>query len=271
MTNAEPLGLIAGNGRLPLQVAREARRAGLRVVAVALRGETLPEIDQAADEVAWVAVGALRELLDTFRQAGVRRVVLAGGLDKPRLLRDFRPDPAALQLLLTLKSREDDALLRALAGWLESEGVEVVDAAPLVPGLYAAQGVLTRRAPSAEEQEAMEHGWRVAKALGALDVGQTVAVKSGSTVAVEAVEGTDEVIRRAGRVAGPGVVVVKVAKPGQDLRFDVPTVGPGTIEAMAQVGATALGVEAASTLLLDRDDLTALADRHRIAVVGLVG
>jgi hypothetical protein len=267
----DPLGLIAGNGRLPLYVARAARKRGLRVVAIAHRGETLPEIAEAADEVTWVPVGALGRIARALREAGVRRAVMAGGLNKPRHLRDLRPDLAALQVLASARSGNDDALLRGVAEYFESQGIEVLDAAPLVPELYAPEGPMARRKPDARERADLAQGWRVAKALGDLDVGQTVAVKSGATVAVEAVEGTDEVIRRAGKLAGPGVVIVKVLKPGQDVRFDVPTVGPETIRVMGEAGATALAVEAERTLLVEREEIVALANKNRIAVVGVRG
>ncbi len=266
---AGPLGIIAGNGRLPILVARAARRRGLTVVVVAHRGETLAEIDDAAPgAVTWVPVGALGKIARAFKDSGVRRAVMAGGLGKAKLLRDFRPDLAAVGLLLRLRSKGDDALLRGLADWFEKEGIAIVDAAPLVPELYAPTGPLTRRKPDAKESDDVEHGWRVAKALGALDVGQGVAVKDGVTVGVEAIEGTDELIRRAGRLAGKGVVIVKCSKPAQDLRFDVPTVGPLTIDAMIEAGATALCVEARRTLMLDLDELVRRADEARIAVLG---
>jgi DUF1009 family protein len=271
MNPGEPLGLIAGNGRLPLYVAREARRRGIRVVAVAHRGETLPEIDQAVESVTWVPVGALRRIARALRDAGVRRAIMAGGLGKARLLRDFRPDLAALGVLLSLRSHDDDALLRGIADYFDRQGVEVVDAAPLVPELYAPEGLIARRKPTRRELAEVNHGLRVAKALGGLDVGQTVAVKSGATVAVEAVEGTDELIRRAGALVGAGVVVVKASKPGQDLRFDVPAVGAQTVRVMAEMGATVLAVEAKRTLLLERAEIVEIADAHRIAVVGVSG
>jgi hypothetical protein len=265
---AEPLGLIAGNGRLPLQVAREARRRGLRIVAVAHRGETLPEIAQEADEITWVPVGSLGRIARALREAGVRQAIMAGGLDKARLLRHFRPDVAALKVLLSARGRGDDRLLRAVAEYFADQGIQIVDSATLIPDLFAPTGVLSRRKPSAQEKADIEEGWRVARALGGLDVGQSVAVKSGAIVAVEAVEGTDALIRRAGALVGPGVVIVKAAKPGQDLRFDVPTVGPKTVETMAEAGAAALAVEAGRTLLLDRAEMVAQANAHRITLVG---
>lgn len=265
----EVLGIIAGNGRLPLYVAAAAQKKGLRVVVVAHRGETLAEIEEAVDgPVTWVPVGALGKMARAFKEQGVTRAVMAGGLGKAKLLRDFRPDLAAVGLLLRLRSRDDDALLRGLADWFEKEGICIVDAAPLIPELYAPAGVLTRRKPDSAQEADLAHGWRIARALGELDVGQGVAVKNGATVAVEAVEGTDELIRRAGRLAGRGVVVVKCSKPGQDLRFDVPTVGPLTIAAMHEVGAAVLAVEARRTLIIDQDETLRLADQKRIVVVG---
>ena len=266
----EPLGLIAGNGRLPFYVVEAARKRGLALVIVAHRGETSPELDTLAPgAVTWVPVGALGKIARALKAGGARRAIMAGGLGKAKLLRDFRPDLAAMALLLKVRSRDDDTLLRALADWFTGEGIEIVDAAPLIPELYAPAGVLGRRKPDAGERADMEHGWRLAKALGALDVGQSVAVKKGATVAVEAVEGTDALIRRAGELAGHGFVLVKTSKPEQDLRFDVPTVGPGTLAALAEAGGTALAVEAGRTLLIEREEMIRLADQHHIALLGV--
>lgn len=266
----EPLGVIAGNGRLPLYVVRAARQRGLSLVIVAHRGETLPELDTLAPgAVTWVPVGALGKIARALKAGGARRAIMAGGLGKAKLLRDFRPDLAALGVLLKARSRDDDALLRALADWFTGEGIEIVDAAPLIPELYAPAGQLGRRKPDAEERSDIERGWRLARALGALDVGQSVAVKKGATVAVEAVEGTDALIRRSGELAGRGFVLVKTSKPDQDLRFDVPTVGPATLEALAAAGGTALAVEAGRTLIIELEEARRLADKHRIAFLGV--
>jgi DUF1009 family protein len=266
---AQPkLGLIAGNGRFPLLFADAAKQAGFAVTAVAHRGETPEELRDRVDELHWVKVGQIGHLIDHFKTAGVHTVVMAGGITKARMFTDYRPDLRALKVLARVRHFQDDVLLRALAEELESEGITVGDAAQYLPGLIAQPGVLTKR-PSSDQWEDIRFGMSMVKAVGRLEIGQCVVVKNRTVLAVEAIEGTDDAIRRGGRLAQGGAVVVKMAKPQQDLRFDIPAVGPATIESMREVGASVLAVEAGKTLLLDKDEFMAAARKAKIAIVGL--
>jgi len=263
------IGLIAGSGRFPLLFARAARAAGHRVIAVAHEGETDRAIEQEADAVTWVHVGQLGRIIAAFRDAGVAEAAMAGGIQKVRIFGGLRPDLAALKRIPSLVSRNDDSLLRTIASWFEEEGIRIVECTRFCGELLAREGRYGRRELDARERADVATGLATARALGAVDVGQTVCVKEGSVVAVEAVEGTDRTLRRAGELAGKGVVVVKIAKPQQDMRFDVPTVGPGTLDVLAEIRASALAVEAGRTLVLDEQELVKKADRAGIAVVGL--
>jgi DUF1009 family protein len=268
-STAKRLGIIAGNGRFPLLVAREARKQGCWVVAVAHEGETLPELEPLVDEVEWIRVGQIGRMITKFQRSGVQEVVMAGGITKTRLFTDVRPDFRALTLLATLWAKDDDSILRGLAKELERAGLVVGDSVHYLQPLLAAAGPMAAKRPTDEEQQDITYGWNVAKEVGRLGIGQCIVVKRKVVLAVEATEGTDETIRRGGRLAHGGAVIVKVSKPGQDRRFDLPAVGPGTIKIMAEVGATVIAVEARSSLLLDREELLRDADRAGIAVIGV--
>jgi len=265
------LGLIAGNGKFPLLFAAEARREGYRVVAAAHRGETDEAIEQAADEVTWVYVGQLGKIIAAFQRAGVTEAVMAGGIRKVKLFGNFRPDLRGARFLAKLKSREDDALLRGIAEELGSDGIEILSSTLCLPQMIASAGVLGRRVPRPEEWSDIELGFRTAKEIGRLGIGQTVVVKQQMVVAVEAVEGTDAAIERGGRLAKQGCIVVKVSKPQQDLRFDVPAVGIDTVQRLREVGGAVLAVEAGKTILLEKEELLRQADAAGIAVVGVGG
>lgn len=257
---AEPLGLIAGSGRLPLLVARAAQRP---VVAVGHEGET----DPALNPQAWVKLGQLGRIVEVFREHGVDEAVFCGGIKKPRLF-DVRPDWLGVKALARMRSFGDDAALRAIAAALEDEGVRIVSPLPLVPDLLAPRGPLGKRAFSDEQRADAAVGLQISRALGAQDVGQTVVVKRGVVLAVEAIEGTDACIARGGALAR-GALVVKAKKPQQDDRFDVPAVGPRTIDALAAAGCAGLAVEAGASLVLDREEMAAAADKAGIAVEGI--
>lgn len=265
------LGLIAGNGKFPLLFTEEAKREGYRVIAVAHRGETEETIDQAADEVTWVYVGQLGKIIRTFQRSGVTEAVMAGGIRKVKLFGNFRPDVRGARFLATLKSREDDALLRGIADELAADGIRILESTLCLSHLIAAEGVLTKRAPRREEWDDIKLGFRTAKEIGRLGIGQTVVVKNRVVVAVEAVEGTDAAIQRGGMLAKSGCVVVKASKPQQDLRFDVPAVGIDTVLRLHDVGGAVLAVEAAKTILLEKDGLLSQADSFGISVVGVSG
>jgi DUF1009 family protein len=239
------------------------------VVAVAIREEAFPELAGAVDEIHWLGLGQLGKCIETLRGAGVHEAVMAGQVKHRQIFSDVVPDLKLMTVLARLAIKNTDSLIGGVADALEREGIVLLPSTALLKEELASAGAMTRRAPSRDALRDIDYGRRVALALGALDLGQTVAVKEGAAVALEAMEGTDEVIRRAGRIAGPGVTVVKVAKPRQDPRFDVPVVGPGTLEAMRESGAATLAVDAGQTLLIDKAELLSAADRAEIAVWGM--
>jgi len=263
------LGLIAGNGKFPVIFAGEAKQAGYAVVAVAHRGETLEEIAAAVDDLTWVYVGQLGKIIRTFRRAGVTQAVMAGGIKKVKLFGNFRPDLRGARFLARIKGRDDDALLRGIADELAGEGIEILDSTFCLAQIMPAAGVLTQRVPSAAQWEDIRLGFRVAKEIGRLGIGQAVVVKNGVVVAVEAVEGTDEAIQRGGRLAKAGSVVVKASKPQQDLRFDVPAIGIETIKTLKKAGGAVLAVEAGKTIFLEKELLLRQAEDCGIAVVAV--
>ena len=265
----EALGLIAGGGVFPLMVADAARDKGLRVVAVAHEGETDPLLAEKVDEIAWIKLGQLGHLLKVLKKAGVTKTVMAGTINKKKMFENVRPDLRGLTLMSKLAIFHDDDILRAVARELQREGIHIVSSAEHLPELLAPRGNLTRRKPNQEEREDVEFGWKIAKELGRLDIGQCVVVRRKTVLAMEAIEGTNETILRGGKLAKEKAVVVKVSKPNQDMRFDVPAVGPDTIEVMAQVKASVLAIEAGKTLIFDKLGMISYADRSRIVIVSL--
>lgn len=264
------VGLIAGSGRFPLIFAQGARDSGFRVIAVAHRGETAKEIERLADEVTWIRPGQLGRLIRIFQKAGVRNAVMAGGIRKARMFSNFRPDTRALVLLARMKRGDDDNLLRGVAAELKSEGIDVLDSTLFLERIIPSEpGVLTQIEPTPVQWEDIRLGIPMVKTLGRTGIGQTLVMKQGVVVAVEALEGTDATIRRGGGIAGGSIVVVKMSKPQQDLRFDVPAVGPNTVEALKEVGGGVLAVEQGRSILLDREEMLAGANSAGIAVVAV--
>ena len=276
------LGLIAGNGRFPFLLLDAARAQGFPVVVAAIREETEAEIDEraAADSgitVHWLSLGELSRLIETFQKEGVAMAVMAGQVKHKQIFSSIRPDWRLAKLLLNLRSRNTDMLLGAVAKVLGDEGIELISSTQFLEPLLAQEGVLTRRAPDQDECKNIEYGLGVARAVAGFDIGQTVVVAAQACVAVEAMEGTDAAIERAGRLmeslGGEAstldrrLTVVKVAKPNQDMRFDVPVIGIATVEAMIRAGASCLSVEAGRTLLFDRDSLLERASEAGIAIV----
>lgn len=264
------LGLIAGNGKFPLIFAEQARKEGYSLVAVAHRGETLKDIEDFIEDVTWIYVGQLGKMIRIFLRAGITQAVMAGGIQKAKFLENFRPDLRGAKFLARMKSKDDDTLLRGLAEELKTEGIEILDSTLCMAQIIVSEGVLTKRAPRATEWEDVRFGFRVAKEVGRLGIGQTVVVKKQVVVAVEALEGTDAAIERGGALAKSGFVVVKVSKPQQDLRFDVPAVGVETIRRLHDMGGTVLAVEAGKTILLEKDVLLKEAEKLGISVVALL-
>jgi hypothetical protein len=267
-----PVGLVAGSGCFPGELARCLRGRGRSVVAAALRELAPADLASRVDRLEWVWLGELEALVAAFRREGVRDVVLAGKVPKAFLWTHpaaVRPDARAAAVLARLGDRRDDTLLGAVAAALEAEGFRVRGQAELAPELLAPEGPLGKLAPDAEQMADVAFGFPVAKALGAVDVGQTVVVRGRAVLALEAVEGTDEAIRRGCALGEPGACAVKVAKPKQDPRFDVPAVGPDTVRVLAEGGGAVLAVEARRTLVLERERLVAEADARGVAVVGV--
>lgn len=263
------IGLIAGSGRFPVLFAETARRRGVEVVAVAHRGETDPELERVVVQITWIHPGELDAMIAALKAAGARRAVMVGGIAKPRLFREFRPDARALAVMARLGQLRDDTVLRAVAAELEGEGIAVVPSTLYLQEIVPAAGVLSARQPSPGEWLDIRFGFRAAKVIGQFDIGQSVIVRSGAIIAVEGIEGTDATIRRAGQLANGDIVLVKVCKPKQDTRFDLPAVGPGTIEALAQVRGRAVALEAGRTIILDRAEMLGRADAADIAVVAV--
>ena len=270
------LGLIAGNGRFPFLALEAARRLGHEVVVVAIKGETSPALATVAaiEPVAplhWVSLGQLGKCIAILRRAGVTRAVMAGQVKHTKLFADIRPDLTGMKLLGRLTTRNTDAVISVVADVLSEHGIELEDSTAFLRSLLAGSGVLTSRSPSAEELADLEFGYAVADAIAGLDVGQTIVVKRQAVVAVEAMEGTDAVIERAGALVGPGVSIIKVAKPSQDMRFDVPVVGLSTLAVMAKVGAAVLSLDANRALVLDGDCFFTEANAKALTVVGRDG
>ncbi|MDZ7640817.1 MAG: UDP-2,3-diacylglucosamine diphosphatase LpxI [Desulfurivibrio sp.] len=263
------LGLIAGGGQFPLLVARAARRHGREVVVVAHQGESVPELAQEAACCLWVKLGQLGKMVNFLHQQGVRQCVFAGTITKTRIFRDVWPDFKALQLWRRIDSRQDDAILRAIAELLAAEGIEVVASTLYLEELLFPKGILSRRQPDAEQRDDINFGWQIARRIGELDIGQCVVVRQRSVLAVEAIEGTDGAIRRGGELGREKAVVVKIKKPNQDFRFDLPAIGRQTIATMQEAKAAVLAVEAGQALLFDPQETLAAADRAGLVVVGV--
>ncbi len=273
----ERLGLIAGNGSFPMLVLDAARALGREVVVAAIKEETFPEIEQhGATAVYWLSLGELSKLIDTFKREGVRQAIMAGQVKHKQIFSSIKPDWRLAKLLLSLATRNTDALIGSVAKVLADEGITLLDSTALLAPLLARAGVLTRRAPSEAESKDIEYGRAVARHLAQYDIGQTVVIAEAACVAVEAMEGTDATIARAGEIVAHqtqastlnrALTVVKVAKPGQDMRFDVPVVGVKTIEVMQRAGATCLALDAGKCLLLDGNPFITAADAAGICIV----
>jgi DUF1009 family protein len=264
------LGLICGNGSFPIEVASAARRRGIRIVAVAHRDETERALEPLCEQITWIRVGELQKMIEVFKAAAVTEAAMAGGISRARLKGNFAPDPRAMKVLQHLGRLSDDAVLRGIAAEIESEGISLIDPVPaIVPEALAGSGLLSGREPSAAQLEDLALAFRIARAVGSFDIGQTVAVRGGVVAAVEAVEGTDAALRRAAELCGKGLVIAKAAKPGQDLRFDRPAIGPGTIELLSAIGAALIGVEAGACLVLERERTCKMAQELGVSVYGL--
>jgi len=267
------IGLIAGNGRFPFLVLDAARSLGYDVTVIALKEEASKEIDEAAARepkaaVHWISIGQLGTFLKILKDAGLTQAVMAGQVKHIKIFGGFVPDLTAMSLLSRVKAMNTDALIAAVADLMREQGVELINSTAFLEPLLAGAGQLSQRAPTDAERKDLEFGYRMADTIAGLDIGQTIAVKHQAVVAVEAMEGTDETIARAGHLAGDGVAIIKVAKPNQDMRFDVPIVGLATIQAMRVAGARVLSLDAGRTLIFEREAFFASANEAGIAIVG---
>jgi DUF1009 family protein len=272
LSSVARIGIIAGNGKFPFLALQGARDLGHEVTVIAIKEEAFPDLEASARKVDavlhWVSLGQLGKCIKLLKAAGVSQAVMAGQVRHVKIFSGIIPDLTLLSVLRRLKARNTDALISAVAEVMKDEGIDLLDSTLFLAPLLATEGVLGERMPDERERADIEFGYRMADAIAALDIGQTIAVKHKAVVAVEAMEGTDEVIGRAGHLAGPGVCVIKVAKPNQDMRFDVPVIGIATIQAMRVAGATALSIDAGKTLVLDGEHVLAAANEASIAIVG---
>ena len=264
------IGIIAGGGQFPLLFIEAARKAGRKVMVIAHKGETDEQVAAAADEVCWVKLGQLGKVISWFRKMRVGETVFLGTITKTQIFRDVMPDLKALSLWNKIDSKQDDAILRAIAGALEKDGIAVRESTMYLQHLLFPQGVLTKKKPSTGQRKDIEFGWNHARAIGRLDIGQCVVVRDCTVAAVEAIEGTDAAIKRGGALVREKAVVVKVKKPGQDFRFDLPATGATTIRSLASVKGAVLAVEAGQALLFDREEMVRTADAAGIVVIGVL-
>jgi len=269
MTTKSRIGIIAGGGQFPRLFAEAARKAGREVVIAAHQGESSPDLQGVADRFCWVRLGQLGKIIAFFREHGVGETVLLGTITKTRIFQDVRPDLKGLTLWNKIDVRQDDAILRAVARVLEQEDIRVLESTLYLGHLLFPRGILGRKKPSAAQADDIRFGWQTARAIGALDIGQCVVVRDRTVLAVEAIEGTDAAIARGGALGREKAVVVKVRKPGQDFRFDLPAIGEKTIRTMIEARASVLAVESGQALLFDREEAIAAANRAGIVVVGV--
>ncbi len=267
--NTDNIGIIAGGGQFPLLFIDAAKKAGRRVVVVAHKGETDESVAQSADSVCWVKLGQLGKLISFFKEEGVGETVFLGTITKTRIFRDVLPDLKGISLWNKIDRKQDDGILRAIAGVLEEEGIKVLESTLYLQHLLFPVGVLTRKKPSREQRRDIEFGWQNARAIGKLDIGQCVVVRDCTVLAVEAIDGTDATILRGGTLAKEKAVVVKVKKPNQDFRFDLPATGLTTIRNMQKVKGAVLAVEAGQSLIFDRELMIEQADKAGIVIVGV--
>lgn len=268
MNNGINFGLIAGNGQFPFLVLEGARRQGVELSVIAIKEETERSIEESSNDVRWVGIGQLGKMISFFKDRGVSKVIMAGQVKHVQIFSSSMPDMRMVKMLWKLPRRNTNALIGGVAAELAKDGIELVDSTLFIRDHLAGEGVLTKRQPNDLELENIEYGLQIAREIARLDLGQTIVVRGKACVAVEAMEGTDETIKRAGELVRGKLTVIKVAKPEQDMRFDVPVVGVPTIEVMIAAGATCLSITTGKTLIFDGPSMLALADRNKICVVG---
>jgi UDP-2,3-diacylglucosamine hydrolase len=263
------IGLIAGSGQFPVIFAQAALKKGWRIHAAAYKDETDPILGEYVSSLEWFYVGQIKKIINYFRSHRVTQAVMMGAISKPKMFTHIRPDSKAIALIAGMRHTNDDALLRGFADILQKEGIFIKSSTFLLPEMLAPAGVWTRRPPSKKERKDIDLGWSIAKAIGRLDIGQCIVIRDGSVLAVEAIDGTDATIARGGILGRGRAVVVKVCKPSQDMRFDVPAVGLKTIETMHEAGVQTLAVEAGKAVVFDRPEMIKLADKYKISIVAL--
>jgi DUF1009 family protein len=263
----ETIGLIAGKSEYPVLFARAAKAKGLKIVAIGIEGETKPELRALVDKFFWVNLGELGKALEIFRSEGIKKAVMAGGITKSRIFNEaLKIDGLMKSILVKALDKRDDTLLSVITATLRSAGVELLDSTLFLEDLLPEEGVLTGTRPSKEQEEDIKFGAKIAREIAGLDIGLSVFVKDKAVIAVEDIEGTDAMIRRGARLAGPGGVVVKVARPRQNMKFDIPVIGPQTIRSMIEAKAACIAIEAKKTLIIDRSETVSLADNSGIAI-----
>lgn len=265
-----PIGLIAGGGQFPRLFSLKARQKGFTVITAGFHSETDPELESLVDEFKWLYLGQINKLVKYFKKNGVSQAVMLGSVSKANIFKDIRPDLKALAFIAKTSRTHDDSILSAFADLMAKEGIELLPSTFLLPELISPQGCWTKRKPDRGQFKDIHQGWRLAKAVGQLDIGQCLVISNGTVLAVEAIDGTDATIRRGGELSrGNGAVVVKLSKPEQDLRFDLPSSGATTIETMHRAGADLLVLEAGKSLSFDREEMVALADKHKMIIIAL--
>ena len=265
------IGIIAGNGRFPFLVAEEIRKKGERAVVFALKEETDPSIEKVADKTVWISLGQLQKLIDEMHSEGATTAIMAGQVKHAQLFAGLKLDWRAIKLLGRLINKKTDTILGAVADELARENILLLPSHRYLTHLLAGEGVIAGKKLSKDEHNDLDFGFRIAKQIAGLDIGQTVAVKDRAVLAVESIEGTNECIKRAAHYAGPGIIVVKVSKPAQDWRFDIPVIGTATIDMLSEVRARAMAVEAGATLMFDRDTVIEKATSSGITIIGVKG
>ena len=265
------IGLIAGSGQFPIIFSKAAKSKGFAVYAAAYLNEADPGLKDHVEAIEWIHLGQIKRLIKFFNRNSVSEAVMMGAIRKTRMFLDVRPDMKAISIIAAMRNTHDDGLLRAFAMALEKDGIKIRPSTFLLPDLLAQEGLWTKRKPTRSEKADIDFGWNIAKEIGRLDIGQCVVVGGGSVLAVEAIDGTDATIKRGGKLGKGNAVVVKVCKPNQDIRFDIPAVGAQTIEIMNETGAGVLAVEAGRAVVFDREEMIALADKYGISIVAMIG
>jgi len=263
----EKIGLIAGNGQFPILFSRIAAKKGFQVYTAAYVNEADETLSQLSNKIQWLHLGQVKRLIRFFKQNRIHRAVMLGGVRKTKLFTDVKPDMKAIAIIAGMRHTHDDAIMRAFADSLEKEGIKIEPSTFLLPELLATKGIWSKRKPSRSEKKDIALGFSIAREIGRLDIGQSVVVGGGSILAVEAIDGTDATIERGGRLGDGESVLVKICKPNQDFRFDVPSVGVNTIETMNRSDVRTVAIEAQKTLVFDREEMVAKADEYNISIV----